>query len=447
MNRPLVTVVGRPNVGKSSLVNRIVGKRVSIIEDEPGTTRDRLFADSEWNGCLFTLVDTGGLDTGPEDEISIAINSSVKSAINDADLILFVVDIKSGLTPVDSELAQFVRRSGKTVILIANKADNAQAEMHAAEFYSLNLGDPIVVSAYHGLGIYEVMDAIYENLPPRLDEREDTVNSTEIRLALAGRANVGKSTLVNAILDEKRSIVSSIPGTTRDSVDTRFSQDGQNYVIIDTAGIRRRGKIEQGIERYSVYSSIKAVKSADIVLLVMDATELATAQDIHLAGLVEESNKGVIIVITKCDLVPDLDRVEYSSTVRQKLRFMPYVPVMFVSGATGFNLKNILPMVVQIYSERQKRFSTKAVNSALGRITTEQTPPRDGKRQLKILYGTQAGVNPPVFVVFVNDKSLLHFSYERFMRNRLREEFGFRYSSVDLVFKNRRDDKGTEEKI
>ena len=448
MTKPLIAIVGRPNVGKSSLLNRIAGKKITITEDVPGTTRDRIFTDSEWNGRKFTLVDTGGIVPDAEDEIAQATNSQLAAAINDADVIIFITDIKTGLTPVDKELAQIVRRNRKPVVLVANKADNAVLEMHACEFYALGLGDPIAISAYHGLGIYDLLDAVYENLPTVTEEedREDT-NSTEIRLAIAGRANVGKSTLLNALVGQERSVVSNIPGTTRDSVDTHFLQNDQGYVIIDTAGIRRRGKIEKGVERYSVYSSLKAVKSADVVLLVMDATETGTAQDIHLAGLVEEEKKGVIVVITKCDLVPDLDRNRFSEAVRQKLRFMPYVPVMFVSGKTGFNLRNILPMVKEIYLERQKRFSTKMVNSVLSRITTEQMPPREGRRQLKILYGTQAGINPPVFVIFVNDKSLLHFSYDRFLQNRLREEFGFKYSPISLTYKSRGKGKGLEDKI
>jgi len=448
MTKPLVAIVGRPNVGKSSLLNRIAGKKIAITEDMPGTTRDRIFADSQWSDRQFTLVDTGGLVPNAQDEIAQAANSQVIAAINDSDIIIFIVDIKTGLTPIDKELAQIVRRSDKPIVLVANKADNTALEMHANEFYALGLGDPISISAYHGLGIYDVLDAVYQKLPATAtEENYNNTDNTAIRLAIAGRANVGKSTILNALVGQERSVVSNIPGTTRDSIDTAFSQNEQKYVIIDTAGIRRRGKIEKGIERYSVYSSLRAVKSADIVLLVMDATEVGTAQDIHLAGLVEEEKKGVIVVITKCDLVFDLDRNRFSETIRQKLRFMPYVPVMFVSGKTGFNLKNILPMVKEIYLERQKRFATKTVNSTLSRITTEQMPPREGRRQLKILYSTQVGINPPIFVMFVNDKSLIHFSYDRFLQNRLREEFGFRYSPISLIYKNRGESKEPEEKI
>ena len=434
MNKTLVAIVGRQNVGKSTLLNRVAGKRLAIVEDLPGTTRDRVFAGVSWRGFEFTLVDTGGLEPGAMSVMALDVKEQVEAAIDEADVIIFLVDVKSGVIPSDFEVSDMLRRVSKPVILVANKADNPRLEAVAVEFYQLGLGDPMVISAHHGLGIPELLDGVVALLPPAPPAEAE---SGILKIAIVGRPNVGKSMLLNALVGEKRAIVHEVPGTTRDAVDTLFEFDGHEMLLIDTAGIRRRGRLGRGIEFYSVIRSLRAIDRADVVLLVMDASELVTAQDMHVAGYIQQAVKGVVLVVNKWDLVTEKNQDEWNTAIRGQFKFMAYAPVLYLSAKFGQGVAQILPQASRIYQERMKRLPTARVNNVIQQAVAGHNLPRIGRKRLKILYVTQTEVSPPTFVFFVNDAKIIHFSYQRFLENKLREAFGFAGTPIRLTFKSR----------
>ena len=434
MTKPIVAIIGRPNVGKSTLFNRLVGKRVAIIEDEPGTTRDRIYADISWNEKTFSIVDTGGLLPDPSSDIENLIKSQVITAIEEADVIVFVLDVLDGITVLDKEVAELLRRSGKPLVLVANKADNEQRGYGSAQFYELALGDPIPISAYHGKGVSELLDKVVQQLPQFTLEAEQDI----MKIAIVGRPNVGKSMLLNAILGKERVIVSDKPGTTRDAIDTIFERDGERILIIDTAGIRRRGQIDRGIERYSVDRASHAIDRSDVTLLVTEATDLLAAQDVHIAGFVCEAYKGLVIVVNKWDLVEDTaDRRQYIVDIRSKIKFLPNVPIVFISALHGTGIKNVLKAAKEVYEERCKRIPTAYLNNAVRDMIAAHSPPSVRGKKLNITYTTQAEINPPTFVFSINDNSLMHFSYERYLENQLRRNFGFRGTPLRLIFRQK----------
>ena len=434
MSKPIVAIVGRQNVGKSTLLNRMAGKPIAIVEDLPGTTRDRIFADVSWQGIVFTIVDTGGLELRPRSTIAQEVKEQVEIAIVEADTVIFLVDVRDGVTPSDLEIADLLRRSSKPIVLVANKADNAKLETRAVEFYELGLEEPLAISAYHGRGTAELLDKIIALLPaPPPSEVEPEV----MKVAIVGRPNVGKSMLLNALLGGERAIVDDVPGTTRDAIDTLFDFDGQSVLLIDTAGIRRRGRLGIGVERYSVLRALRAINRADVVLLMLDATEMVTAQDTHIAGYIQQAVKGIVLVVNKWDLVADKNIKEYNNHIRRQLKFMSYAAVLYISAKFGQGVDRVMPEVCRVYQERFKRLPTAAVNSVVQQAVAAHNLPRAGAKQLKILYATQAEVNPPTFVFFVNDAELIHFSYRRYLENKLRQSFGFTGTPLRLVFKTR----------
>lgn len=437
MTKPIVAIVGRPNVGKSTLFNRLVGSRVAIIEDEPGTTRDRLYADVEWKDSAFTIVDTGGLLLDSPNVMERSVKDQVAVAIEEADSIIFMVDVLDGVTPVDKELAELLRRSGKPLALAVNKADNEQRSYDAAQFYQLSLGDPTPVSAYHDLGITDLLDGVVQRLPYVPPEEETDM----LKVAIVGRPNVGKSMLLNAILGRERTIVDDRPGTTRDAIDTVFEHEGGRMLLIDTAGIRRRGRVDVGIERYSVMRALRAIGRADVALLVTEATEPVTAQDAHIAGYVQQAFKGMVLVVNKWDLVEgEVEQKQFTREVRRRLKFMPYVPVVYTSALHGKGVGDVLSAAAEVFESRQRRVGTSQLNSAMQDIMAGHAPPAMAGRKLKVLYATQAETNPPTFVFSVNDPALLHFSYQRYLENELRRRFDFMGTPLKLIF-NRRSKK------
>ncbi len=434
MSKPVVAIIGRQNVGKSTLLNRVAGKPIAIVEDLPGTTRDRIMANVSWQGADFTLVDTGGLELKPQSTVAQGVKEQVEVAITEADVIIFLVDVGDGVMPSDLEIADMFRKVSKPVLLVANKADNTRLETEAVEFYQLGLGEPLAISAYHGRGTAELLDRIIALLPvSSLVKAEPEI----MKVTIVGRPNVGKSMLLNALLGEERAIVDDAPGTTRDAIDTLFDFQGQSVILIDTAGIRRRGRLGVGVEQYSVLRALRAIDRADIALLVVDATEPFTAQDMHIAGYIQQAVKGIVLVVNKWDLVADKNITEWDRYIRSQLKFMPYAPILYTSAKFGQGVDKIMPQVCQVYQERLKRLPTAAVSSVVQQAVAAHSPPRTGSRQLKILYATQAEVNPPTFVFFVNDAKLMHFSYQRYLENKLRQSFGFVGTPLRLVFKTR----------
>lgn len=454
--KPIVALVGRPNVGKSTLFNRLVGQRKAIVEDLAGTTRDRLYGDADWAGRDFIVVDTGGLEfdvslppganqpdtTGFQAGVASRlflreIREQAEIAIAEAEVIVFLVDAEAGLTSADQDVAALLRRTDKPVLLAVNKADNSKRRNEAVDFYALGLGDPISVSALHGTGTGDLLDAIVEALPPV--EAEDETEDETIKIAIVGRPNVGKSSLLNQLLGEERVIVSDVPGTTRDAIDMSIEYEGLQLVLIDTAGIRRRGKIEVGVEKYSFLRSLKAVSRADVCLLLIDATDMVTAQDAHIAGYILEEAKSVVVIVNKWDLVEKETNTinEFTTRIRNELKFLAYVPVLFISAKTGQRVQKVLPLALQVQEERLRRIPTGELNRLL-REAIAKNPPKGGQRhRLKFFYMTQAGVDPPTFVFFVNDRTLVHFSYERYLENVLREQYGFLGTPLKLVFRSR----------
>jgi len=441
-------------VGKSTLFNRLVGQRLSIVQDEPGTTRDRLYETTEWTGRSFILVDTGGVDValtdkaarkgdqpealgGSSREFAREIRQQAEIAIEEADVVVLVTDARDGLTSADEDIADILRRSGRPVLLAVNKADNEARRQAALEFYELNLGEPYPVSAHHGSGTGDLLDAIVAHIP---QVAEEEVAPDVVRIAIVGRPNVGKSSLLNALIQEERSIVSPVPGTTRDAIDTDLTFQGQKVTLIDTAGIRRRGKVEVGVEKYSVMRALNAVQRADVVLLVVDATAGITAQDSHVAGFILEAYKSVAVIVNKWDIVPDKETntaAEFTDAIRSTLRFMDYVPVLFVSALTHQRVSKILPLALDLADQRKLRIPTGDLNRLLrDALTARPAFSRRGK-QLKLFYATQAEVAPPTFVLFVNDPELVHFSYERYIENRIREVYPFVGTPIRINFRAR----------
>ena len=415
-------------------MNRVAGKQLAIVVDFPGTTRDRIMADVTWQDKDFFLVDTGGLVSIPDSDVTRGVQEQAKTAIDDADAVLFLVDVKDGVMPTDFEIADLLRRAGKPVILAINKADNERLENEAMQFHELGIGDPITISAYHGRNVGEMMDKVVSLLPPSVPIETET---DLVKVAIVGRPGVGKSLLLNAILGEERALVSDTPGTTRDAVDTRFDFHGRSMLLIDTAGIRRRGKQGVGIENFSVIRSLRAIDRADVVLLLLDATELLAAQDMHIAGYIQQAAKGIILVVNKWDLAPVKDKAEYSQHIESNLKFMPYAPVLYTSAKFKRGIDQILPLVLGVYQERNRRLSTDEVNTVIQQALATHAPPRSGNRQLKIFNASQTETNPPTFVFSVNHPKLVHFSYQRFLENRLRASFGFIGTPIRLVFKTR----------
>ena len=438
--KPLVAIVGRQNVGKSTLLNRLAGRRIAIVEDLPGTTRDRLTADVSWLDKEFTVIDTGGVEAKGSSSFSDEINRQVDIAIDEADIILFLVDAKDGLLPSDQDLAALLRPVKNRVILVVNKADNEKLEMNAPEFSRLGLGEPVSVSAYHGRGINDLLDILLERLPGAPDLL-DAKPAEGLKIALVGRPNVGKSMILNRLMGEERVIVSSIPGTTRDAIDTVLDYNGQSVILIDTAGIKRRGRQGGGVDKYSVIRSLEAIDRADIALLVLDAGELVTAQDLHVAGYIQQAFKGVIIVVNKWDLAVTLDKNEVTRCLRNNLKFMRYASILYTSAMDGTGISEIMPQAIEVYQQRLKRINTAELNSTVQQVLAAHTPPHKGHQLLKFYYATQAEVNPPTFVFFVNDSTLMHFSYQRYLENELRRNFGFEGTPLRLIFKTRGEKK------
>jgi GTPase len=436
LSRPLVALVGRPNVGKSTLFNRLVGARVAIVEDLPGTTRDRLHGTFEWRGRAASVVDTGGIVPGVSEDVTESVFEQVQLAIEEADTIVFVLDSRSGVTPVDEDIADMLRRTNKPLILAVNKVDNVKQESSALEFHALGLGDPTPVSAERGLGVGDLLDVIVDALPPAVEEEVET---DSVRVAIVGRPNVGKSSLVNALVGKKRTVVSATPGTTRDAIDTEIEIDERRVILVDTAGIRRRGKVEQGIERYSVIRALRAIERCDVAVLLVDATVPVAAQDAHLAGFVHEEAKGLVVAVNKWDLIPKESNTmaQYERRLREAYKFMPYVPIVFISAKTGQRIQNVLQLVLQIRTERMKRIATGPLNDAVQRALHEHQAPSHRGRLLKLLYITQVGVDPPTFVVKVNEPELAHFGFKRYLENRLRDRFGFFGTPIRLYFRAR----------
>ncbi|NMC33037.1 MAG: ribosome biogenesis GTPase Der [Veillonellaceae bacterium] len=440
MAKPIVAIVGRPNVGKSTLFNRIAEKRVSIVDDTPGVTRDRIYADAEWTGHEFALVDTGGIDFDENDALLPAMRNQARLAMEEADVILFVVDGKVGITDVDEQIVGMLRTAKKPVVLAVNKVDSLKGIPDSYEFYGLGLGEPIAVSAVNALNLGDLLDAIVKELPENVDiaDEPDT-----IRVAVVGRPNVGKSSLVNALLGEDRLVVSNIPGTTRDAVDTYFKQDGVTFVFVDTAGMRRRGKIDAALERYSVIRSLRAIDRADVVLMVIDAAEGVSEQDKKIAGYVHESGRASVLVVNKWDLVKKDGKttLRYTETLRQELGFMQYSPVVFLSALTRQRVTRIPEVVKYVAEQHAMRVSTSLLNQVVRDAVGINPPPTDRGRKLKIYYATQAAVKPPTIVFFVNDPELMHFSYLRFLENQLREAFGFEGTPLKLVVRPRQGEE------
>ena len=436
--RSLVAIVGRPNVGKSTLFNRLVGRREAIVADLPGTTRDRLITETAWDGHPLVIVDTGGLEPRPQDSLRERVKAQVEMAMQEADLIVFLLDAGDGLTPMDQEIAQQLRRLNKPLVVAVNKVDNPARGLDASEFYRLGLGDPVLLSAYHNTGIHDLKDTVVDLLPEP-GEAEEAVGD-EVHLAIVGRPNVGKSMLLNSILGQERAIVSEQPGTTRDALDTPFSYRGQSVVLIDTAGIRRRGRIRAGVERYSVLRAFRAVERSDIAVLLLDATELITDQDTHIAGLAWEATKGVVMTVNKWDLAPSLKLNEEwaQRELRRHFHFMAYVPICFTSALEGQGIAELMDTVMALHRERLRRVDPEELYRTLGEAVSSLLPPSQGRRGLQVYGVRQEGVNPPTFVFTVNDPNLLHFSYRRYLENRLRESLGFSHSHLRLVFRRRR---------
>lgn len=438
--RPVVAIVGRPNVGKSTLFNRLTGERAAIVEEEPGVTRDRLYREAEWNGRSFTLVDTGGLDFGEADEISGKVRRQVELAVDEADVLLFVVDARAGLTPADEEIARFLRRATKPVLLVANKAEKFGGEHY--DFFRLGFGEPVPVSAALGLNTGDLLDKILEALPRQ--EKEEGGSGAAIRIAVVGRPNVGKSSLVNRILGAERVIVSERPGTTRDAVDALFEHAGRYFLLVDTAGIRRKSRIGDPTERYSVLRAKKAIEACDLALLLLDPAEGVTDQDKRIAGYVHERGKACILAVNKWDLVKKEERAadRLKKDIYAALPFLGYAPVAFISALTGKGVFRLLALAASVYEEFARSVGTGPLNALLADALLRNPPPADKGKRLKIFYATQVKAKPPTFVLFVNDPELMHFSYLRYLENRLREVYGF--FGTPLVFKLRRRRAGPE---
>lgn len=439
MSKPVVAIVGRPNVGKSTLFNALAGEMISIVKDTPGVTRDRIYADVTWLDKEFTMIDTGGIEPDSKDIILSQMREQAQIAIDTADVIIFITDVKQGLVDADSKVADMLRRSGKPVVLVVNKVDNFDKYMaDVYEFYNLGIGDPVPISAASRLGLGDMLDIVAENFPEGSAQAEDDARP---RVAIVGKPNVGKSSIINKLLGENRVIVSDIAGTTRDAIDTEILHNGKEYIFIDTAGLRRKNKIKEELERYSIIRTVTAVERADVVLMVIDATEGVTEQDAKIAGIAHERGKGVIIVVNKWDAIEKNDRTmrEYESDIRQVLSYMPYAEIMYVSAATGQRLNRLYDMIDMVIENQTLRIATGVLNEIMTEAVAMQQPPSDKGKRLKLYYITQVAVKPPTFVIFVNDKELMHFSYTRYLENKIREAFGFRGTSLKFFIRERKE--------
>ncbi len=455
MPKPIVALVGRPNVGKSTLFNRLVGERLAIVHDTPGTTRDRLFGEAEWNGRAFHIVDTGGIDPthGGKTPLSVGsadfideIKQQAKVAIDEADVVLFVNDGETGVTSADLEVADILRRSQKKlpdgtfwppIFVVANKTESSERRDAAPQFYELGLGDPYPVSAVHGTGTGDLLDALVASFPEQTEEEEDE----SIKIAIVGKPNAGKSSLLNKLVGEERAIVSPIPGTTRDATDTKIEFNGLPITLIDTAGIRKRGKIERGVEQFSVLRSFKAIERADVALLMIDATTGITSQDAHIAGFILDEWKSCVVIVNKWDAVEkdSTSMEEYTRKIRADLNFMDYVPLLFISAKTGQRVDQVLPMALRVQEERLARLTTSKINEVIHKAQDAHPHPSHAGRQLKMFYGTQVRSDPPTFMIYVNDPKLMHFSYLRYLENQIRAEYGFLGTPIRIVTKGRRE--------
>lgn len=437
MRKVIVAVVGRPNVGKSTLFNVIAGKQISIVKDTPGVTRDRIYADCEWLNHPFTLVDTGGIEPDSRDVLLSQMRSQAELAIETADVILFVVDVRSGVTDADYAVAELLRKSHKPIVLCVNKVDSFQKlgnEIY--EFYQLGLGDPFGVSSVNQLGLGDLLDELLRHFPKGLEEEAE---DDRIRVALIGKPNVGKSSMINKLLGENRVIVSEIAGTTRDAIDTEIVHDGERYIFIDTAGLRRKGRVTDEIERYSVIRTVSAVDRADICVVLIDAIEGITEQDVHIAGIAHESGKGVIIAVNKWDAVEKDDRTmrDFTKKLREKLSYMDYAEYLFLSAKTGQRLTKLFPLIDMVHQNQMLRVKTGLLNEIIMKAAAMKQPPSDKGKRLRLFYITQVSVRPPSFVIFVNDRELMHFSYTRYLENRIREAFGFRGTPLRFIIRER----------
>lgn len=436
-NRPIVAIVGRPNVGKSTLFNKLTGTKISIVEDTPGVTRDRIFGEVEWLNKYFTIIDTGGIEPESDDIIISQMRNQAMLAVDMAHVILFVVDGKGGLTAADREVADILRKTNKPVLLVVNKIDSKSQWDNVYDFYELGLDMPFAVSGANAIGLGDLLDEIVKNFPDGLNTEYD---EDVIKVAITGKPNAGKSSILNNILGEERVIVSPIAGTTRDAIDTYFEQGDNKFLLIDTAGIRRRSKVYENVERFSVIRSMSAVDRADVVLIVIDATEGVTEQDTKIAGIAHDEGKACIFVVNKWDLVEKDNKTmgNYKMSIREKFPFMAYAPIVFVSAVTNQRIAKILETVVYVSSEQNKRVSTSVLNQVIAEAVMLNQPPSDKDRRLKIYYGTQTGVKPPTFTLFINDKELTHFSYTRYIENRMRENFGYEGTSIRIEYKQKR---------
>lgn len=436
MAKPIVAIVGRPNVGKSTLFNKIAGKRISIVEDKPGVTRDRIYTEVEWLDNVFTLIDTGGIEIGAADTILKQMKVQAEMAIDTANVIMFVVDGLEGITSTDREVANMLRRTNKKIILVCNKIDAQKYKDNIYEFYNLGLGEPIAISSGQSLGLGDLLDEVISSFPEDLEEAYDEFT---IKVAVVGKPNAGKSSLVNKILGEDRVIVSAIPGTTRDAIDTPFGIEKDKYVFIDTAGMRKRGKIFENIERYSVVRALTAIDRADVCLIMIDAQEGVTEQDTKIAGYVHEQGKASIIIVNKWDLIEKNDKTmdRFKNEIRDKLIFISYAPIMFISALTGQRVHKVLEQIKYVSNQSSTRIATGMVNDIINEAILMNQPAVSGGRRLKILYCTQVSVKPPTFALFVNDSKLMHFSYQRYLENQLRKSFGFEGTPIRFLLRQR----------
>ena len=437
MSKPVVAIVGRPNVGKSTLFNALAGEQISIVKDTPGVTRDRIYADVTWLNYNFTLIDTGGIEPESKDIILSQMREQAEIAIASADVIIFMVDVRQGLVDSDSKVANMLRRSGKPVVLVVNKVDSFQKMMtDVYEFYNLGIGDPVPVSSVGKLGIGDMLDEVVKHFPESAAEDEEDERP---RIAIVGKPNVGKSSIINKIVGESRVIVSDIAGTTRDAIDTDITYNGNEYVFIDTAGLRRKNKIKEELERYSIIRTVTAVERADVVLVVIDATEGVTEQDAKIAGIAHERGKGIIVVVNKWDAIEKNDKTiyEHANRIKDILSFMPYAEILFISAKTGQRVGKIFDTIDMVIENQNLRIQTGVLNEILSEAVAMQQPPSDKGKRLKIFYMTQVSVKPPTFVIFVNNKELMHFSYTRYLENKIRDTFGFRGTALRFIIRER----------
>ncbi|OUP50561.1 ribosome biogenesis GTPase Der [Lachnoclostridium sp. An181] len=439
MSKPVVAIVGRPNVGKSTLFNALAGEMISIVKDTPGVTRDRIYADVAWLNHNFTIIDTGGIEPDSKDIILSQMREQAQIAIDTADVIVFITDVRQGVVDADSKVADMLRRSGKPVVLVVNKVDSFEKFMpDVYEFYNLGIGDPVPVSAASRLGIGDMLDVVCSFFPEHSKEEEEDERP---RVAIVGKPNVGKSSIINKLLGENRVIVSDIAGTTRDAIDTAIKYHGKEYIFIDTAGLRRKNKIKEELERYSIIRTVTAVERADVVLMVIDATEGVTEQDAKIAGIAHERGKGIIIVVNKWDAIEKNDKTmnEFEKKVREVLSYMPYAQIMYVSAKTGQRLGKLYDMIDMVIENQTLRVATGVLNEIMTEAVAMQQPPSDKGKRLKLYYITQVSVKPPTFVIFVNDKELMHFSYTRYLENKIREAFGFKGTSLRFLIRERKE--------